>query len=62
MDEIYYVFRKDTGEYAGSGTPYFDDNEHGCTQVPTPAYNADTQIVFWNSESQEWSVTERGAD
>lgn len=51
---IYYVFSKLTSEYAGSGTPYFDDEFYGCTEVPAPAYNEYTEIPTWNGN--EWDI------
>jgi hypothetical protein len=54
MQEIYYVFLKSTGEYMGSGTPYFDDEIHGCTTVPSPEYNYEVELPFWTGS--EWEL------
>jgi hypothetical protein len=54
MEAIYYVFEKTTGLYMGSGTPYFDDDVYGCTEVPTPNYNNFTETCKWTGT--EWIV------
>lgn len=54
MQAIYYVFEKATGLYMGSGTPYFDDDIYGCTEIPTPSYNNFTQTCKWTGT--EWIV------
>lgn len=51
MDIIYYVFRKDSGEFMGSGTPYFDDDVYGCTQIAIPEYDSDIELAFWNGSN-----------
>lgn len=53
---IYYVYRKDTGEFAGSGTPFFDDEEHGCTEIAAPSYDSESQCLFWVFETESWEV------
>lgn len=53
---IYYVYRKDTGEFAGSGTPFFDDEEHGCTEIAAPSYDSETQKLFWLFDTETWEV------
>lgn len=46
---IYAVFERDTGRYAGSGTPYFDTTEHGSTEV-LPDHH-DGQIAIWTGDA-----------
>jgi len=50
---IYYIYRKDNGEYAGSGTPKIDNKEYGNTTVPVPAYEED-EMAYWLGE--KWEV------
>lgn len=54
MQEIYYVFLKSTGEYMGSGTPYYDDETYGCTTVPDPVYDPETEMIYWTGS--EWEI------
>lgn len=54
MQEIYYVFLKSTGEFMGSGTPYYDDETYGCTTVPSPDYNIETEMPVWTGS--EWEI------
>jgi len=59
MASIYYVFRKETGEFSGSGTPYYDDAEYGCTETPLPEFDSeviDPSSFHWNGT--EWLLTE----
>ena len=52
---IYYCFSKQTGEFMGSGTPFFDTEEIGCTTTPTPSYNhMNKEMPFWINEA--WVV------
>lgn len=53
---IYYVFDRLTGEFAGSGTPFFDNEQHGCTEIATPDYDHATQIPVWNGDN--WDLKE----
>lgn len=53
---IYYVFSKLTSEFAGSGTPFFDDEIYGCTEVATPQYDEHTQKLLWDGNN--WTITE----
>jgi hypothetical protein len=39
MDTIWYCYRKDNGQYAGSGTPHIDDTDHASTTIPCPDYD-----------------------
>jgi hypothetical protein len=50
---IYYIYRKDNGEYAGSGTPKIENEEYGNTTVLVPAYEED-EMAYWNGE--KWEV------
>jgi hypothetical protein len=51
---IYYVFLKETGEYMGAGTPYYEDETYGCTTVPSIDYNSENEKLFWNAETETW--------
>jgi len=55
---IYCVYRQDTGEFAGSGTPFLDDEDHGCTVTEAPMYDSETQKLFWVTETESWEVRE----
>lgn len=53
---IWYCYEKATGRYAGSGTPYIDNETHGSTATPLnfslepsehPAY-------VWDDETESW--------
>jgi len=62
--QIYYVFRTDTYEYAGSGITCFDCDEHCCTTVPVPDFDESTinesmeYVVFtWNPDTQTWATS-----
>lgn len=54
--KIYYVYNRATGEFAGSGTPFIDNDTHGCTIVaPDQAVVRETtepkHKLKWNSNS-----------
>lgn len=51
---IYYVYEKATGFFAGSGTPFFDDEVYGCVTIPNPPYTSMTHQCRWTGE--EWMV------
>lgn len=53
---IYYVFSKLTSEFAGSGTPFFDDEIYGCTEVAAPQYDEQTQKLLWDGNN--WTIIE----
>lgn len=53
MQKIYYVYEKATGKFAGSGTPFFDDNVHGCTETPSPYYR-EGYVCFYNVGNDTW--------
>jgi hypothetical protein len=46
METIWYCYRKDNGQYAGSGTPHIDDTDHASTTIPCPDYDGDVLPVF----------------
>lgn len=49
---IWAVFEKATGAFAGSGTPYFDDDIYGSTDIlpeTPPGKNA-----FWDTDGGVW--------
>jgi hypothetical protein len=52
MDTIWYCYRKDNGKFAGSGTPFFDNDEHGSTKLPCPEYYGSLPVF----DGQEWAV------
>ena len=54
--KIYYVYRKDNGEYAGSGTPQIENETHASTTVAIPEYDSETQSVSWNGK--KWVISE----
>ena len=54
--KIYYVYRKDDGEYAGSGTPKIENETHASTTAAIPEYDSETQGVFW--ENKKWKIKE----
>ncbi len=55
MQQIYYCYRKDTGEFAGSGTPFIDDETHGCTIEPAPDFDHEAgEMAFWDGEG--WRI------
>lgn len=35
---IWYIYDKTTGVFMGSGTPYFDTDDLGSTEIPSPPY------------------------
>lgn len=54
--KIYYVYQKDNGEYAGSGTTEIENETHASTTVAIPEYDSDTQNVFF--EENKWKIKE----
>jgi hypothetical protein len=50
---IYYIYRKDTGEYAGSGTPKIDNKEYENTTVPVAKYG-EGEMAYW--DGKKWEV------
>jgi hypothetical protein len=46
---IWAVFEKSTGAFAGSGTPYYDDETYGSTEIlpETP----EGYLAFWDGEA-----------
>jgi hypothetical protein len=52
---IYYIYRKDNGEYAGSGTPKIDNETHGNTTIAHPEYDFENnEIPYW--DGKKWEV------
>lgn len=43
---IYYVYRRDTGEFAGSGVTLYDNQVHGSTEVAPTA-----EGQFWSGSN-----------
>ena len=57
MDTIWYCYRKDNGQYAGSGTPHIDDTDHASTIIPCPNYDGDVLPVF---DGEAWAMANQG--
>lgn len=54
---IYYIYRKDTGEFAGSGTPKIDNETHGNTTIAPPEYDYENnEMPYW--DGQKWEIRE----
>jgi hypothetical protein len=53
METIWYCYRKDNGEFAGSGTPYIDNDEHGSTEIPCVDYYGLLPIF----DGENWTIT-----
>jgi hypothetical protein len=52
---IHYCYKKDTGEFMGSGTPFYDTEEIGCTTVSSPNYDHDkNELPYW--ENDAWVI------
>jgi len=51
---IYYCYKKTTGEFMGSGTPYIDNQEIGCTTEPSPEYDRKLNFPYW--ENNVWNL------
>ena len=49
---IYYCYKKTNGEFMGSGTPHFDNDEIGCTTEPSPIYEENVNFPYW--ENNTW--------
>jgi hypothetical protein len=49
---IYYCYEKETGKFAGSGTPFYDTETIGCTTEPCPEYEQDVNFPYW--ENNTW--------
>jgi len=56
MDTIYYCYEKETGKFAGSGTPNIQNTTHSCTEI-IPDFESDPEIdwdkVFFGGEIWE---------
>jgi hypothetical protein len=53
-DPIYYVYEKATGNFAGSGTVFYDDETYGCTEIAPPAQPASPELKY-NLDTQTWA-------
>jgi hypothetical protein len=51
---IYYVYEKGTGQFAGSGITFFDDNTYGSTEVVVPEIADEEKNAFWMGD--HWEV------
>jgi len=55
VSNIYYVYERATGRFAGSGTPFIDTETHASTTVPPPPPPPQPPIeAFFNEETGEW--------
>jgi hypothetical protein len=45
-EAIWAVYEKQTGAFAGSGTPYFDDDTYGSTDILPDI--PEGELAFWN--------------
>jgi hypothetical protein len=54
---IWAVFKRETGAFAGSGTPYFDNDVFGSTKV-LPLYS----LAFWDEVAQNWTYPPQPPD
>ena len=50
---IYYCYKKDTGEFMGSGTPHHDNEKIGCTTTPCPPFDLEekNEMPFWINDA-----------
>lgn len=46
---IWAVFEKSTGAFYGSGTPYFEDETYGSTEIPPEI--PEGYLAFWDGEA-----------
>lgn len=53
-DTIYYVYRKDTGAYAGSGITQIDDATYGSTTTPSPD-EPEAARLWRDGDTGEWA-------
>lgn len=51
FDPIWYLYRRIDGLYMGNGTPYYDDEEIGSTDLPTPEYDSETEVIYFKDGS-----------
>ena len=52
---IYYVYERATGRFAGSGTPYIDNETHASTTIAPPTEPPQPQLeLCFNEASQQW--------
>ena len=53
--QIYYIYEKETGRYAGSGTPKIDNETHSYTTNPVPDHDSEKgEVAFY--KNGEWVV------
>jgi hypothetical protein len=50
MQEIWAVYERETGKFAGSGTPRFDDSIYGSTLILPKNAGA-----VWDDATQDWT-------
>jgi hypothetical protein len=56
MDSIYYCYERDTGLYAGSGTPHIDTDTHGST-LDAPTFSGDRCVQTFDTTEGRWRTT-----
>jgi hypothetical protein len=56
MSNIFYVYDKTTGEYAGSGITEIDNDTHGSTLKPPPEQPDDEQPVAVRKPDDSWEL------
>ncbi len=54
MKTIWYCYRNDNGQFAGSGTPHIDNDDHQSTEVPCPDYDPDGPLPVFDGD--DWTV------
>jgi hypothetical protein len=54
---IWYCYDKQTGEFAGSGTPHIDTDTHGSTLEAPLATDDGRYTQTFSSETQQWETT-----
>jgi hypothetical protein len=52
VETIWYCYRTDNGQFAGSGTPHIDNDDHQSTDLPCPEYD-EVLPVF---DGDDWTV------
>lgn len=57
---IYCVYEKATGRFAGSGTPYIDDETYGSTTTPIPTEDSEPKPEWWyDPQTETWTYEVR---
>jgi hypothetical protein len=56
MMALYYCYQRDTGEFAGSGTPNIDTPTHGST-LGAPTFSGDRCTQTFDTPLNRWRTT-----